>query len=466
MNPSRIETYFSGKEEELIQAVSRLVRIPSVKGEKAPGMPFGEEVNWALQEALALSAQMNLPGESLEGYVGIVDLNRGETVLHILAHLDVVDGGSGWTVTTPFEPALKAGLLYGRGTDDDKGPLVAALFAMKAVKDLKIPLTKNVRLIMGTDEESGFDDIHWYYAGHPYAPCTFSPDAGFPLINIEKGHYQTFFDQRWESETALPRVTSFTGGPRINVIPSHARAVVTGLSPEKIQPFCDGTETNLGVSFTLEAKDMGTQILCNGRGGHASRPEEASNAQTALLALLSSLPLADCASSRAIHSLNTLFPHGEHFGSSLGIAQSDELSGALTLSFTMLSLGNTGLEGRFDSRTPICATEANCRLPAEAKLAGHGLTLRGDLVPAHHTPADSPFVQTLLRCYKQFTGDKGECLSTGGGTYVHGIPGGVAFGASMPGFDSGLHGPDEKTRVADLLTACKIFTQAIIDLCT
>ena len=107
MNPSRIETYFSGKEEELIQAVSRLVRIPSVKGEKAPGMPFGEEVNWALQEALALSAQMNLPGESLEGYVGIVDLNRGETVLHILAHLDVVDGGSGWTVTTPFEPALK-----------------------------------------------------------------------------------------------------------------------------------------------------------------------------------------------------------------------------------------------------------------------------------------------------------------------------------------------------------------------
>lgn len=125
--------------------------------------------------------------------MGTVDLNDQETVLHILGHLDVVDPGEGWTVTEAFVPKLVDGLLYGRGTDDDKGPVAAALLAMKAVKDLGIPLRRNVRLIAGTDEETGFRDVKWYYSRHPYAPYTISPDADFPIINIEKGHYRPPF---------------------------------------------------------------------------------------------------------------------------------------------------------------------------------------------------------------------------------------------------------------------------------
>ncbi len=466
MDLTDIHAYFDHREAELVAAVSRLVAIPSTKGDAQPGAPFGPGPARALTEALQLAREWGLTGENLEGYVGTVDLNGHETQLHILAHLDVVPPGSGWTVTEPYAPKLVDGLLYGRGTDDDKGPLVAALFAMRAVKELGVPLSRNVRLIMGTDEESGFADIDWYYARHPFAPCTFSPDAGFPVTNLEKGHYQPTFAMTWPLETALPRVTALSGGSRVNVVPPEAAATVAGLPLSELASHCREAETACGVTFTLLDQGNGVEVTCHGTGAHASAPQEGNNALTALITLVSSLPLADTPGTRALHALRALFPHGDNYGKALGIAQSDSLSGDLTLALTMLSWSDTGMGGHFDCRTPLCATEANCRLAAEAALQRRGITLSGTITPAHHVPADSPFIQTLMDCYEAFTGKKGACLATGGGTYVHEIPGGVAFGASMPGFDSGLHGPDEKVRVADLLTACKIFTQAIIDLCS
>lgn len=461
-----IHAYFDSRAAELVAAVSRLVSIPSTKGDPFPGAPFGPGPAQVLNEALQLAREWGLTGENLEGYVGTVDLNSHETQLHILAHLDVVPPGPGWTITEPYAPKLVDGMLYGRGTDDDKGPLVAALFAMRAVKELGAPLSRNVRLIMGTDEESGFADIDWYYARHPYAPCTFSPDAGFPVTNLEKGHYQPAFSMDWALETALPRVTALTGGPRLNVVPPEATSTVAGLPLEALEVYCQRAESACGVTFSLQDQENGVQITCHGSGAHASAPQEGNNALTALIALLASLPLADTPGTQAIHALHALFPHGDNLGQALGIAQSDDLAGDLTLALTMLTWSDTGMCGHFDCRTPLCATDQNCRRIAEAALEQKGLTLQGNITPAHYVPADSPFIQTLMDCYETYTGKKGDCLATGGGTYVHDIPGGVAFGASMPGFDSGLHGPNEKVCVADLLTACKIFTQAILDLCS
>ena len=184
----RINDYFADKEAQLVDAISRMVRIDSTLGEAQPGQPFGPGPAAALEEMLTLSAEWGLPGQNLEGYVGTIDLNDLDTDLHILGHLDVVDAGVGWTMTTAFEPKLVDGILYGRGVADDKGPMVAALLAMKAVKDMGISLKKNVRMILGTDEETGFRDIDWYFDRHPHAPYTISPDADFPIINIEKGH--------------------------------------------------------------------------------------------------------------------------------------------------------------------------------------------------------------------------------------------------------------------------------------
>lgn len=147
------------------------------------------------------------------------------------------------------------------------------------------------------------------------------------------------------------------------------------------------------------------------------------------------------------------------------MAQSDDLSGGLSLAFTMLTLTDTGCEGRFDSRTPLCGTDATVRLPAEAALQAAGFTVEGEIDPPHHVPATDPFLQTLAYAYELYSGRESHCIAIGGGTYVHGIPGGVAFGASMPGFVSNLHGPDERVNVADLLTAAMIYTQVILDVC-
>ena len=467
MYQDQINAYFDdpARRQQLVEAISRLVRIRSVREEAQPGMPFGPGPAAALAEGLRLAEELGFATKNYDNYVGAVDMNDLETQLHILCHLDVVGEGTGWTVTQPYEPIEVDGMLYGRGTDDDKGPAVAALLAMQAVRDLGVPLKKNVRLLLGTDEESGSGDIAYYYSKEPYAPCTFSPDGEFPVINLEKGSYKPVFTKTWAAESATPRVKEFHGGFRINVLPPEAECLVAGLSAEASQPYCDKAAAETGVTYVLTQRGDDLHILCKGKGAHASTPEEGVNAITGLIHLLCMLPLAKVGSTAALHALNALFPHGDSAGKALGIAQADEMSGPLTLAFSLLELNDTGLSGQFDSRVPVCANEDNCKAVAEAAFAKFGFAAEGGMQEPHYTPADTPLVSTLLKCYEQYSGRKGECLAIGGGTYVHDIPGGVAFGCAMPGFNGNMHGADEHTCIADQLTAAKIFTQAIIDLC-
>lgn len=465
MYKERIDAYFADKEQMLIDAVCRLVRIDSVEGEPAPGAPFGPGPAAALDEALKLAAQWGLITTNHEGYVGTADLNGQEDALHILGHLDVVAPGEGWTVTEPYAPKLIDGMLYGRGTDDDKGPLVAALLAMKAVKDLGIPLKSNCRCILGTNEESGSGDIAWYFARHPFAPATFSPDSGFPVVNTEKGGFKPTFSKRWPVQEALPRLRWLHGGFRINVLPGDASAAVEGIAPADMVAYAREITARTGIKFSYALENGLTVIRAKGEGSHAAWPEGGNNAVTGLIALLCALPLADGPCKEALVQLNGLLPHGDYHGKALGIAQEEPVAGKLTVAFTLLEVTDTGLEGRFDSRVPLCATEENCLQVARAAFESRGFAFTGQQDAAHHTPADSPFVQTLLKRYEQYSGLKGECLSTGGGTYVHEIPGGVAFGCTLPGFDTRLHGADERVRISDLMLSARMFAHIIIDMC-
>ena len=465
MYKEQIEAYFEDKQQTLVDAVCRLVAIDSVEGEPAPGAPFGPGPAAALDEALKLVEEWGLSATNHEGYVGTADLNDQEDALHILGHLDVVAPGEGWTVTAPYSPKVVGDMIYGRGTDDDKGPLVASLLAMKAVKDLGIPLTKNCRCILGTNEESGSGDIAWYFARHPFAPATFSPDSGFPVVNTEKGGLKPLFTASWPEQQQLPRLAWLHGGIRINVLPGDASAAIEGLSIDDVHPFARDITARTGIKFTLAVEDGLTVIHSKGTGSHAAWPEGGNNAVTGLIALLCALPLAEGPCKDSLHALNALMPHGDYYGKALGIAQEEPIAGKLTLAFTLLEVTATGLEGRFDSRVPLCATEENCLNVAKAAFESKGFTFKGGQHAPHHTPADSDFVQTLLKRYTQYTGLKGECLSTGGGTYVHEIPGGVAFGCTLPGFDTRLHGADERVRISDLMVSAKLFAHIIIDLC-
>ncbi len=462
----KISSWVDSRRADYLRDVSRLVAIRSVSGEEKAGMPFGEGPAAALAEALKIAGEQGFSTKDYDGYVMTADLIEGERALDILAHLDVVGEGDGWE-TDPYTAVEKDGCLYGRGTDDDKGPAVAALYAMACVRDLAgEELKKNVRLILGTDEESGSRDIRYYYAREKSAPYTFSPDANFPVYNTEKGGFVGSFRRGWAKTGLLPRVSAFDGGYRINVLPADAAAKVLGLGKAEIERICAPLAEEMNVALTVTEEDGGMTLAVRGLAAHASTPEQGRNGITALIAMLNKLPLAACPSTEALAALGKLMPYGDGEGKALGIAMEDEISGPLTLAFSLFKLTEEGCEGSFDSRAPLCAREENCRAVAEKRFTDAGFRFQGIMRPPHHTPGDTPFVQAMLRSYELYSGRKGECLSMGGGTYVHDIPGGVAFGAAMPDFESNLHSANERMNIDDMLTAIKIFAQVIYDLCT
>ena len=465
MYQKQLAEYFAFHRQELVDDICRLVSIDSVGGDALPGMPYGVGPARALHTAKTMAQRIGFSVTEHDGYVLTVDMNDKPAQLDILAHLDVVPGGDGWTVTTPFAPVEKGGLLYGRGVADDKGPAVAALYAMRAVKELGIPLSKNVRLILGTDEERGSSDIAHYYRQNPEAPMTFSPDADFPVIHIEKGRVHGRFSAQWEPGESLPRILELHSGERPNIVPPTAEANIAGLTTAGVYPIAAEITAQTGIYFHLTDTNEGVHLLAEGVGAHASTPQQGNNALTGLLTLLCRLPLQMDGATQRLQVLRRLFPHGEFGGESAGMACCSALSGDTTLAFTVLHLQGNTLHGEFDSRTAINAVKENTADVLEKKLAENGMIPDFSYTAPHHVPAASPLVQELLHCYERYTGNKGEPLAMGGFTYVHDLKNGVAFGCAMPGFDTHMHGADECMDIDTLLLSGQMFAQAIIDLC-
>ena len=467
MYRKEIEEFVEAHRQEMLEDICTLCRINSEKMPYKEGMPYGEGAFTALAEALSMAENYGFSITNYDNYVGTVDLNEKESQLDILAHLDVVPAGEGWKETEPFEPVVKGDKLFGRGTADDKGPAVAALYAMRAVKELGIPLKKNARLILGTDEECGSSDIAHYYAIENEAPMTFSPDGSYPVVNTEKGGLNGHFTASFAPSDALPKLVSVEAGIKVNVVPGKARATVQGIDVEVMEKAAEEVSGETGIRFEFDVEEDAATITAIGAGAHASKPEEGNNALTGLLVLIQRLPFAPCEQISAIGRLLELIPHGDTSGKALGIAMSDELSGDLTLAFSLLTISDRELDGTFDSRCPVCATKENVLEVAKAKMAEKGFTLLNDsMKPPHHVDEDSEFIRTLLRTYEEYTGRTGECIAIGGGTYVHELKNGVAFGAAMPETDNRMHGADEFAVIEELIVSAKMFAQVIVDLCS
>jgi succinyl-diaminopimelate desuccinylase len=375
-----------------------------------------------------------------------------------------VPAGEGWTVTEPFKPVVKDGRIYGRGTSDDKGPLLCALYAMRAIKECGIPLKKGVRLIMGSDEETGSTDIEKYYAEEPEAEMTFSPDAEFPLINIEKGQFRGEIEKSFAESKTTPRLVSIEAGVAVNAVPQKAVIRLEGFDMNLAEAPMDDIAKECGV--TCQQTGM-NEITVIGESAHASTPEFGKNAGIAALMLAAKLPLPECEQLRAIKNVLKLFPYGVTDGSGLGIKMCDEESHDLTCTLDMFHVTTTEIDVMFDSRTPLMATKENCEDIARKSIESLDLEfVSKGMVPPHAVPSDSEFVQKLLKAYETVTGLKGEAIAIGGGTYVHELKNGVAFGAILPGIDTRMHGADEFFDLDNILIATKVYAEAIIELCS
>lgn len=452
MNP-KVDAWLDAREGAIVKAVQEIIAIPSVKAEPAPGAPFGVDIKAALDHALALAAGLGFAVKDLDGYAGYAEFGEGEELVGILCHLDVVPAGVGWTYP-PFGGELHDGRIYGRGTVDDKGPAVAALYAMAAVKECSLPMKRRVRLILGCDEESGMQCLE-HYCKHAEIPAmSFSPDAEYPLVNSEKHGFG--------ADYRMPYASSITiqAGERANVVPGEATATVP-LPLARILPILEAYLEKSEYGCSAEAVDeASSKITVRGLSAHASLPEQGRNAFFALVDLLDRLPLPE-ADAKAVAGIARAFGFECH-GESFGLDKADA-SGRLTLNVGVIDWDETGIRRlSIDIRAPITMERGEIETALDARLNPIGLTAaRTSFSEGYCVPPESELVSKLLAVYSARTGAPAAPLAIGGGTYARHLPNAVAFGCEIPGHEAAIHMPNEYITVEDLMFNVRVLADAV-----
>lgn len=465
MDYRKLDKIVESYKGDIIRDIQKWVSVPSVLGKAEPGAPFGNETKRALDTALETARGYGFETRDLDGFCGDITLCEGKQTMGMLCHLDVVPAGDGWT-KAPWGGEIEDGKIYGRGTTDDKGPAVAALHAMRAVKEAGIPMKDGVKLILGCDEETGMTDMRYYKSKLPSPDYGFSPDAEFPVINIEKGGLGLLLSQYAPDKGGEFPLVSMYAGERCNVVPGVATAIVStkelGFKELKarVKTVADAHAFALACE---KLEDKQARITATGKPSHASMPDLGKNAAGMLL-----IALKDMNAGGPLHGAISALADKlglESDGQSLGIKISDEESGALTCNLGLLRADKHLITVQLDIRYPLSANEENMCGQAATALCGTGLALRKLSGHApHHVPKEHKVVSGLVRVYSEVTGTPGYAFAIGGGTYSRTMPNTVAFGFNFPGDTDTCHMPDEYVDIEKLMLSVKIFAHAIAEL--
>ncbi|MBG9690146.1 MULTISPECIES: dipeptidase PepV [Lysinibacillus] len=455
------------RQDELVQELQELVQINSVLDEdtKTTEVPFGNGPLQALEWLLAKGQKEGLLTKNVDNYAGHIEMGTGEELLGILCHVDVVPVGdeADWTYP-PFSGTVADGRLYARGAIDDKGPTVAAWMAMKLVKDAGIQLDKRVRMIIGTDEETGFRCVDHYFKQEEMPSIGFAPDADFPLINAEKGIAELVFSQNKVGDVTKEQLLLFNAGKRPNMVPDLAEASIQHASAEFEQNFQTFLSKNQ-LDGSLLMEDSRYIITIKGKAAHAMEPEKGINAAVYLAAFLQQ-ELTTESSKQFVDFIADVF-YQDHYGHQLELQFEDAMSGHTTLnpgivSYDVSKGGSLVISMRYSVSYPFDEkiTEAQ-RLVVKR---GFSLDIQDDSKP-HYVSEDDPFIQTLAAIYRRQSGDtETPLLSTGGGTYARVLKKGVAFGMLFPGEQDVAHRADEFVVIENLVKAAAIYAEAIVEL--
>ncbi len=464
MDYTQLDARVDALRDELIEDLKKWISVPSVKGEAEEGAPYGAQNRRMLNLAMSDAKRFGFDVRDVDGRACDVSYGQGEQTMGMLCHLDVVPAGDGWQ-HDPWGAQIEDGRIYGRGTADDKGPALCALYAMRAVKECGIPLKDGVRLILGCDEETGMSDMRYYASKYKMPDYGFSPDADFPVINIEKGSISLCISSYTGGEQDGRRpVYELYAGERCNVVPGIARAVLDACDHDAFKAEAADLAKRRNWNLTVnDLPDGRMELVAEGVSAHASLPHLGVNAAGILLIALKELD-AGTSSHDAIAALADKIGL-EYDGESLGSKQSDELSGALTCNLGILRYDGMNLTAQLDIRYPLCADEKDmCGAAAmalsPAKLA---LTRLGGHTP-HHVPAEHKIVRGLLKVYHEVTGLPAYAFAIGGGTYSRMMPNTVAFGINFPGDADTCHMPDEFIDLDKMMLSVKIFAHAIAEL--
>lgn len=438
-----METYIKPEHQQAaIEAIKKAVSYPSFIHEGENGTPFGQSIQDMLEATLDLCQNLGFKTYiDPKGYYGYAEIGEQEESLAILCHLDVVPAGNMnvWK-TDPFVCVEKDGKLYGRGTQDDKGPTMMALFAAKALMDAGVTFNKRLRFIFGTDEETLWRCMNRYNEIEEEATYGFVPDADFPLTYAEKGLLQAKLVGKGSEHLNLE------AGEAYNVVPG--KASYKGDKLEALKKELDQ------LGFDYDEKD--DELIVLGVTQHAKDAAKGVNAIVRLAKGL--LPLED---DKTIAFLANEIDEDGRGLNILGNVE-DEPSGQLSFNTGGLTLNKDGAEIRLDLRIPVLADKEKLVQKLSEKAKEYGLIYEEfDYVGPSYVPLDSELVSTLLDVYREKTGDMTEAISSGGATFARTMKNGVAFGALFPDADQTEHQENEHISIEDAYRAMDIYAEAI-----
>jgi len=444
-------------EEELLACLQENLRIPSVEGAPAENAPYGIEVRQSLQHVLACAEKLGFRTENVDNHLGWCEYGDGEEMVAVLGHLDVVPAGDGWSFD-PWGGEIRDGRIWGRGTMDDKGPSIAALYALAALRDSGLPIRRRIRLLFGCNEETGSQDVKYYLSKGGEIPVMgFTPDAEYPVIHGEKGIINVTFSRKYQQSGDL-KLLSIHGGTAPNVVPAAACAKIA-CSPETAERI---TKLNAPkIRFTKA--DYGIFLEAEGTSAHGSTPGQGENAIGRLILALDTLPF-EGEIAGVIHFLASTLGM-ETNGKSAGIDLYDEVSGELTLNWGTLAADESNMSMKINYRYPVTKAYEDCAPILDAAFADAGFVKEAEQHKAKlYIPEDSELVQTLLRVYKDHTGIDGKAKCIGGGTYAKMLPNILAFGPIFPGDEIREHKPYEYITIDNLMKNAQIIAAAMYEM--
>ncbi len=433
-------------ESELIASLQELIRIKSV-GEVGGEHPFGDGPHACLEACLALGEKLGFRTASVDDMAGYVEYGEGKEMIAVLGHVDVVPEGDGWNYP-PYGAVIDNGRMYGRGTVDDKGPTIAAFYALKAIKDAGVPLSRRIRIIFGLDEEKGSRCIkHYVQKGEELPVMGFTPDGEYPIIYAEKGILNATFARKLSAD-AKRRIASFNAGIASNVVPEFARAELSfeieGELPEKV---------------TAE----GSVLSAAGVNAHGSTPELGENAIGRLFIAMDKLGLeGDWGEAVKFVAENIGM---QTRGENLGVARRDDVSGDLTLNMGLAKVEDDTLSVSVNIRYPV-TIDVDAFYPAlAAKMAEGGFEeVTHSYKKPLYMPPESELIRCLQKVYEEQTGEPARLISIGGGTYAKAMPNIVAFGPIFPGDEACEHKPNEYVELDKLMKNAKIIAAAMYEM--
>lgn len=434
-------------ESDFHQALTELIAIPSVIDENERDFAFGKQIDLALKKALEICQQLGFRTYyDPKGYYGYAEIGEGEEMVGILGHLDVVPAGSldEWQ-TSPFEAVIKDGIMYGRGTQDDKGPTLAALFAVKALMNLGVTFNKRVRFIFGTDEETLWRDMKRYCEIEEIPTMGFTPDSTFPLVYAEKGLLQLHLQGKNETSLRLQSGSAF------NAVPDSAH-----YSGEKQTELAAALD-ELGFSY----EQKGQEIVVLGKAVHAQVTEEGINAINRLLMALKKIGFT----SKTIEFINDLVQEDPFAVKIFGECE-DEVSGKLKFNVGKIAITDEMEQLSIDMRIPVTANKDEVVRQLADAAKKYGLEYKEfDFLRSIYVPKDHFLIKTLMKVYQEVTGDLvSEPISSGGATYARAMENFVAFGAIFPNQAKTEHQPNEHVELKELFRAMEIYARVVYEL--